>query len=88
MDTNKYDAVGYVGGVFLCLILVPQLYKVIKLKQTDQISSIFIILAIMTSILFLVYGFLINSIPLIVSNIITALQNSALLILKYKYDNI
>lgn len=88
METNKYDPIGYIGGIFLCLILVPQLHKVIKMKQTDQISKIFIFLAIVTSILFLIYGFLIGSIPLIVSNIITLIQNITLLLLKYKYDSV
>jgi MtN3 and saliva related transmembrane protein len=85
-DHHKAETVGYAGGFFLTLVLVPQLYKTYKLKKADEISGIFIFMSIITSILFLTYAILIESNPIIVSNIIVLIQNLLMLGLKIKYS--
>lgn len=86
VETTEYDSIGYVAAVFLCAILIPQLYHNYKLKETSQISWYFVILSIITAILFLSYGILLGALPMIIANIIVLLQNIFLFILKKKYD--
>ena len=86
IETQKYDYVGYIAAVFLCGILIPQLFRIYKLKKVDQISWYFVVLSTLTSILFLTYGVLISAIPMIVANIIVCLQNLSLMYFKYTYS--
>ena len=86
MEHDKYDSIGYVAGFFLCITLLPQIHKVYTLKRANQISIKFISISLITCILFLAYGILNEALPLIISNIITTIQNFILLILKLKYD--
>ena len=86
MEHDKYDSIGYVAGFFLCITLLPQIHKVYTLKRANQLSIKFISISLITCILFLAYGILNEALPLIISNIITTIQNIILLILKLKYD--
>ena len=85
LEINKYDFVGYFAALSLCGVLIPQLYHNYKEKKMDQISWVFIFLSNVTSILFLVYGILIYSIPIIIANTILIIQNFLLIILKLRY---
>ena len=86
-DSYTVETIGYVGGFFLTLVLIPQLHKTYKLKKADEISSMFILMSVITSILFLTYAILIKSNPIIVANIIVLLQNLLLFIFKIKYSS-
>ena len=83
---NKYDSVGYVAAISLCMILIPQLVHILKVKKMDQISWYFLLLNLLTSILFLTYGVLIEALPMIIANIILCIQNLFLICLKIKYN--
>ena len=66
MDHNTQQIIGYVGGTLLNITFIPQIYKTFKTKQTDDISLIFMVLQVITSILYVVYSFILNETPLIV----------------------
>tara|TARA_B110001469_G_scaffold98945_1_gene95802 strand:+ start:237 stop:536 length:300 start_codon:yes stop_codon:yes gene_type:complete len=83
---NKYDYVGYIASILLCMILIPQLYHIFKVKKMDQISWYFILLNLLTSILFLIYGILIEAFPIVIANIILCIQNLMLIFLKIKFN--
>jgi MtN3 and saliva related transmembrane protein len=86
VSTNEYDPVGYAAATSLCMILVPQLMHILKVKKMDQISWYFLILNLITSILFLTYGILLEALPMIIANIILCIQNIVLIFLKIKYN--
>ena len=83
---NKYDSVGYIASILLYMILIPQLYHIFKVKKMDQISWYFILLNLLTSILFLIYGILIEAFPIVIANIILCIQNLMLIFLKIKFN--
>jgi MtN3 and saliva related transmembrane protein len=87
MESNEYDYIGYLAGASLCCVLIPQIYKIWKLKSSEEISCYFIFLGIITGILYLIYGIFIKAIPIIVTNVIVLLQNLIFLYMKKKYDN-
>ena len=85
MEDKHIDIVGYIGAVFLSLLLLPQVYQTYKMKKSDQISYIFVILEILTSITFIIYGVFIDSVPIIVANNISLISGILLGISKIIY---
>lgn len=81
------DILGYVGGFFITITLIPQLMRTYKTKRTKDISPIFVVLALLTTLIYLSYGILINETPIIVANAVLLFQNFLLLYFKYAYRN-
>lgn len=79
MDVNAKEIIGYTGGTLLNITFIPQIYRTYKTKQTEDISLLFMILQVITSILYVVYSFLLDEQPLIVSNIILFIELLSLL---------
>ena len=79
------DIIGYMAAGFLSILFIPQVYKTFKTKETKAISYLFLILQIFTSGLFITYGYLINSIPLILANVSTLVCNFFLIFAKMKF---
>lgn len=86
MDENTQQIIGYTGGTLLNITFLPQIYKTYKTKRTEDISLLFMILQVITSILYVVYSFLLNEQPLIVSNIILLVELLALLVGKVLFS--
>ena len=74
MKDNTKEIIGYTGGTLLNLTFIPQIYRTYKTKQTDDISLLFMLLQVFTSILYVVYAFMLDEQPLIVSNIIVVFE--------------
>ena len=88
MDNNTKQIIGYTGGTLLNITFLPQIYRTFKTKKTDDISLIFMILQVITCILCVVYAFLLNENPLIVSNTILLVELLLLLFGKVLYSYI
>ena len=86
MDPNTKQIIGYTGGTLLNITFLPQIYRTFKTKQTDDISLVFMILQVITSILYVVYSFLLDEQPLIVSNIILLCELLTLLVGKIMFS--
>ena len=77
--------IGALAGILTTTAFLPQVIKTWKTKQTKDISlGMFAILTIGV-VLWLVYGILINSLPVIISNVVTFILALAILILKIRY---
>jgi MtN3 and saliva related transmembrane protein len=78
--------VGSVAAVFTTGAFVPQVVRVWRLKSAGQISlTTFLAFALGTSV-WLVYGILIDSIPVIAANAVTLVLSLAIVVLKLNYD--
>lgn len=77
--------IGYSASTCLIITLMPQLIKTYKEKHVEDISIGFILLNLLTSILFLIYGILIEQGPIMFANSILIIQNLILLYFKKKY---
>ena len=79
------EIIGFAAGVGTTTAFVPQVIKAWKSKHTKDISlTTFIILSI-GMFLWLVYGILINSFPIIAANAVSLILALTILILKIKY---
>ena len=86
MDPDTKQIIGYTGGTLLNITFLPQIYRTFKTKQTDDISLLFMILQVITSMLYVVYSFLLDEQPLIVSNIILLCELLTLLVGKIMFS--
>ena len=63
---------GYLGAITLTITLMPQLILTCKTKKVESLSLGFLCLQLLTCILFLIYGILLNELPLMLANSITS----------------
>ena len=79
------DLFGFLAAFLTTIAFLPQVYKTWKTKSANDVSLIMIILFIIGLFCWIVYGLKINSIPILVANIITFIFNFSILILKITY---
>ena len=84
---NQIDLFGFLAALLTTIAFLPQLYKTWKTKSADDVSLFMLILFISGLISWIVYGFKIQSAPILVANIITFIFNFSILILKISYSN-
>jgi MtN3 and saliva related transmembrane protein len=83
--TELQDAVGYVAGFLATAAFVPQVAKTFKARSARDISLGMYVLFCAGVGLWLVYGLLITSWPVIVSNFVTLMLSGAVLVLKLRH---
>ena len=79
------EIIGYIAAFLTTFSFIPQVVKVIKDKQTRNISlQMYLIFSLGVS-LWLVYGILIGAFPIIMANGLTLIFSVIILIYKLKY---
>lgn len=68
-----------------CIQLFPQLYKTYLTKRVHDLSLYSLILILMTSLLWLLHGYFIGDISLIVAGVVSMIVNMSLLLLYFLY---
>jgi MtN3 and saliva related transmembrane protein len=79
------ELVGYAAGFFATAAFVPQVAKTFRERRARDISLGMYVLFCAGVGLWLVYGVLIGSWPVIVSNFVTLVLSGAVLIMKLKH---
>jgi MtN3 and saliva related transmembrane protein len=82
------DIYGYIGAFLSSILYLPQLIHIIKRKQADDLSYIFLVLNIITSIFWIIYAIFEKSIPLIICDSFILLITLIMIFLKKYYHNI
>lgn len=77
--------VGYIAGALTTISFVPQVAKAWKMKETRDLSLAMLLLFATGVFLWALYGFWVDSLPVIAANVITFLLILVLLGLKYRY---
>ncbi|MBI2578808.1 MAG: SemiSWEET transporter [Candidatus Aenigmarchaeota archaeon] len=80
-----FTIIGLVAATCTTISFVPQAIRIIKTKQTKDLSLAMYSIFTTGIFLWLVYGILVKDLPLIIANAITLLFTSTILILKIKY---
>ena len=86
MTIDGVSIIGFVAAVLILFSQVPQIYKSYKTKSAGDLSLLMILLLISGVALWIVYGLLRPDIVIVVSNSITLLLLSTLLVIKLKYS--
>lgn len=77
--------IGYAAALLVSLLQLPQVFKTYQIKSADELSIYMILLNFLASILWLVYGIILDKPPIYISNIIYFIANCTLLGMKYYY---
>jgi MtN3 and saliva related transmembrane protein len=78
--------VGGIAAALTTIAFIPQLIRVWKLRRADEISlATFLLFSLGTSI-WLVYGLLLGSLPIILANAITLVIAASILALKMHWE--
>ena len=77
---------GYLAAILTTAAFLPQLIKTLKTKKADDVSLITLIMFIVGVLLWIIYGYKISSIPILLANVITFVLNFLILISKIYYS--
>ena len=77
---------GYVAAILTTAAFLPQLIKTLKTKKADDVSLITLIMFIIGVLCWIIYGYKISSIPILLANLITLLLNLLILISKIYFS--
>ena len=83
MDFNP-DWVGAIASFLTTSCFIPQAWKVIRERDTHAISLSMYVLFTLGVCLWLVYGFLLNNLPMIIGNMIVVPLAATILIMKIR----
>ncbi|MCX6821718.1 MAG: SemiSWEET family transporter [Candidatus Aenigmarchaeota archaeon] len=80
------EIIGYLAGIFIMISFIPQVIKSYKTKNVSDISLGLIVATLIGTVFWIIYGVLIESMPIIIVNIIFGITVLYQLYLKIKYD--
>ena len=79
------EFVGYVGSVLLATTFIPQIVLINRLRESNQVSILFLSLNIAGTLCMLVYGLCENITPVIANNALTLCLLVVLMVLCMHY---
>ena len=77
---------GYFAAILTTTAFLPQLIKTLKTKRADDVSLLTLLMFIIGVGSWIVYGYKISSIPILLANLVTFLLNLLILIFKIYYS--
>ena len=80
------DIFGYFAAILTTTAFLPQLIKTLKSKKADDVSLTTLIMFIIGVISWIIYGYKISSIPILIANLITLILNLLILISKIYFS--
>ena len=80
------DIFGYFAAVLTTAAFLPQLIKTLKTKKADDVSLTTLIMFIMGVLFWIIYGYKISSLPILIANFITLSLNLLILISKIYFS--
>lgn len=79
------EVLGLIAATLTTTAFVPQVYKAWKDKSTRDISLVMYLVLCIGLVLWMIYGVLIQSLPVILANAITFLLVGAMVLLKIRH---
>lgn len=80
------EVIGLIAGVCTTICTVPQIVKIWRLRSAKSISIYMPILSGTGNFLWLIYGIMLSSLSLIITNIISCFLALFMIISKIKFD--
>ena len=82
------DLFGYLAAILTTAAFLPQLIKTLKTKKADDVSLTTLIMFIIGVLSWIIYGYMIASIPILLANLITLILNLLILTSKIFFSKI
>ena len=80
------EILGLIAGTLSCITFVPQIFKTWKSKSVKDISVSSFLIVVSSTIVWIFYGILINSITVLLTNIVVFFTAIIMLWMKWKYS--
>ncbi len=82
MRDNLTDWAGYLAALLTTVSFVPQVIKIYKTRETAGISLAMYLVFVTGILLWLIYGILLNEMPIILANSVTLILSGYILLMK------
>lgn len=76
--------IGYTAAIGTMLALFPQLWKVIRTRETKDISRHMYLIYTASGVLWLIYGIMKQDWPIVATNVVTVVSSAIILIYKLR----
>ena len=86
MNSLNIEFFGYFAAILTTVAFLPQLIKTLKTKKAEDVSLVTLIMFICGVGFWIIYGYKISSLPILIANIITLILNLFILISKIYYS--
>ena len=83
---NYQEILGFLAGLFITVGIVPQVWRLFKLKSAREISLSFTLLFLAGGLCWLIYGISLGLLPLIIWNAISSALMCIMLYAKVRFD--
>lgn len=84
-EIQPMEIVGLVAATLTTSSFVPQVYRAYKTKDVEGVSLTMFIAMFIGVLLWLIYGFYLKSLSMVIANIITSVLCLMILVLKIKH---
>ena len=83
------ELIGFIAAILTTVAFIPQVYKVWQTKSVSGMSLTMYLIFFCGVVLWLVYGLIINSLPMIIGNAVTIVLTLIILyfLLRSKWSN-
>lgn len=85
METILIELIGYTAGTLTLITMIPQIIKSYKTKRVEDISFLMVIVFALGALLWTIYGYLINSMPVFIMDAIAFVTATIQIILMLRY---
>ena len=85
MNSINIEYYGYFAAILTTAAFLPQLIKTLNTKKADDVSLVTLIMFICGVASWIIYGYSISSLPILIANIITFILNFFILFSKIYY---
>lgn len=79
------DIIGFTAMILATLSLFPQIHQAYTTKKVDDLSGSMVLILLVASVLWTIYGALIEDLPMFLTNLILTISSLYLLYIKRKY---
>jgi MtN3 and saliva related transmembrane protein len=78
--------IGLLAGTLSIVAILPQVWKTYTTKHSKDLSMKWLVLTVISQLLWFTFGMLSNVLPVILTSSLTCVMTSSLIIMKRKYD--
>ena len=88
METLMIEILGYISATITTIAFLPQIIKTFKTKSAKDVSMGMFILFTTGVFLWIIYGILTNTMPVLIANAVIFCLSLTQIVLKIKYDKL
>lgn len=84
---EAYNFIGYSGVFVASISLIPQIFQILKTKKVDDLNRSYFLLCVISEILYISYGIVIQDYVMVSSTIPQMISQMIVIYLHCKYKN-